>query len=175
MKRYSIHGCAASQGIELKNQPYTVYEDPQGQWVKWEEHGDIIDNVCKHYEGQIRGISKKAGLKTFREDADAYWKGLDNLVDRDRHLTYCCDCIHKSGSDLYPPRCGETLMKRDFVTGDILPARCRDINRDGHCQYFKRKAEQPVGSQQQTVTIKMETETATTNISLEGKEPYKNG
>lgn len=36
MKRYTIHGVAASQGRELKNQPYTACEDPEGLWVKWE-------------------------------------------------------------------------------------------------------------------------------------------
>jgi len=47
MKRYNIHGAAASQGRELKNQPYTAYKDPEGLWVKWEDVKDIIQcDIC---------------------------------------------------------------------------------------------------------------------------------
>lgn len=42
MKRYTIHGVAASQGRELKNQPYTACEDPEGLWVKWEDMKSLL-------------------------------------------------------------------------------------------------------------------------------------
>ena len=56
----------------------------------------------------------------------------------DDTLTYCCDCAHKIEAGLMW-MCGKFLMRRDFVTGSLFPSRCRDVNHDGHCQYFNRK------------------------------------
>ena len=45
MKRYTIHGVAASQGKELENQPYTACKDQEGLWVKWEDVKNLLNNL----------------------------------------------------------------------------------------------------------------------------------
>jgi len=57
MKRYTIHGVAASQGKELENQPYTACEDPQGLWVKWED----VENMKEDYECKERVLEGLIG------------------------------------------------------------------------------------------------------------------
>lgn len=58
MKRYTIHGVAASQGKELNNQPYTACEDPEGLWVKWEDIKPYL-NAIESEKARIKMIDRR--------------------------------------------------------------------------------------------------------------------
>jgi len=59
MKRYTIHGVAASHGEELKGQPYTAYPDENGLWVKWEDVEPFWEAMLKMNPSQFCGLIQK--------------------------------------------------------------------------------------------------------------------
>ena len=84
MKRYTIHGVAASQGKELENQPYTACEDPEGLWIKREDVEKEIKEVYEvaYFTGQNSNLNSCDGYMRSKHTVTAMAVSLHQVFDR---------------------------------------------------------------------------------------------
>ena len=85
MKRYTIHGVAASQGRELNNQPYTACEDPEGLWIKREDVEKEIKEVYEvaYFTGQNSNLNSCDGYMRSKHTVTAMAVSLHQIFHTD--------------------------------------------------------------------------------------------
>ena len=64
MKRYTIYGGAISQGMlqgkNIEDQAYTVKEDVEGLWVKWEDYEKELSRITEMHEDRLPFLTYNA-------------------------------------------------------------------------------------------------------------------